>query len=31
MDGQDQEVAIKDGKLTFSEKAAGVAMTFEKK
>lgn len=31
MDGQDQEVAIKDGKLTFSEESTGVTMTFEKK
>lgn len=31
MDGQDQEVAIKEGKLTFSEESMGVTMTFEKK
>ncbi|MEF9839349.1 MAG: hypothetical protein RR705_00085 [Lachnospiraceae bacterium] len=31
MDGEDQEVAIKDGKLTFSEEATGIKMTFEKK
>lgn len=31
MDGQDQEVAVKDGKLTFSEETTGVTMTFEKK
>lgn len=31
MDGQNQEITIKDGKLTFSEEATGIIMTFEKK
>lgn len=31
LEGEDQEVTIKDGKMTFSEESTGIKMTFEKK